>query len=317
MHPKIAIIVPVYNMSRYLPDCLDSLCRQPLQELEIICVNDGSTDNSLAIISQYAAADPRIKSISHPNCGVGLSRNAGIRAATAEYIGFLDPDDKFPTPDTLELLYTKATRQSAPICGGSLATFSDASPQLRQKFIKTQLGFVFHKEENIQYENYQFDYGFYRFIYKRSLLIENNIYFPPYQRFQDPPFMVKAFLAAKHFYALPCVTYAYRIEHKKLSWTPEKAADLFKGLKDVWGEAAAHNLPGLKLCVWERIREHYHLVESLLGPEQLDFVNTVRKATVPPTLSLWQRIFSIQKNFAHRRQRRLNILGMSFEYRKK
>lgn len=314
--PKVAVIVPVYNMARYLPECLESLRSQTLQELEIICVNDGSTDNSAEILDRHAGQDARIKVISHENCGVGLSRNVGIKAAAAEYIVFLDPDDKLPYPTTLETLYNKAIEHQVDICGGTLALFTDTAPQLRQKFIKTQQGFLFHKEGHISYKDYQFDYGFYRFIYSRKLLINNSIYFPPHPRFQDPPFMVNAFIAAGHFYALPVITYAYRLEHKALNWNSAKVAGLFNGLNDVWQMACTHNLDKLKNYVWERIREHFHLVEPLMTPEQLDFVNQVRTVCVKTSPSLLQRIFSIEKNFPHRRQRRLNILGMQFVYKK-
>lgn len=315
-NPKVAVIIPIYNMGKYLPDCLDSLSKQTLKELEIICVNDGSTDNTAEILSRHAARDSRITIISHPNCGVGPSRNAGIRAATAEYIAFLDPDDTFPLAESLELMYNKAKLHGVNICGGSLATFTDSSSALNQRFIKSQQGFLFHKEEEILYTDYQYDYGFYRFIYKRDMLLTNEIFFPPYPRFQDPPFMVRAFTTAKRFYALPRVTYAYRVEHKPLNWNEAKVAGLFNGLRDVWDIATSNNLTKLQQYVWQRIREHYHLVEPLVTQEQTDFINEVQRATAPPPLTPLQRLFSIEKNFLHRKQRRLNILGLKFVYRK-
>ena len=93
MKPKISIIVPVYNVEKYLRRCLDSLLTQSLTEIEIIAINDGSTDSSLNILSNYREMDNRLKIIDQPNGGVSSARNAGIDAVKGDYIGFVDPDD--------------------------------------------------------------------------------------------------------------------------------------------------------------------------------------------------------------------------------
>lgn len=89
----ISIIVPVYNVEAYLPQCLDSLINQTYQDLEIICVNDGSTDGSLEILQQYAAKDKRIKLITRENRGISTSRNEALDIASGEYVMFVDSDD--------------------------------------------------------------------------------------------------------------------------------------------------------------------------------------------------------------------------------
>ncbi len=93
MKPKVSIIVPIYNMERYLKRCLNSLVNQSLTELEIITVNDGSKDNSLGILREYASRDSRFKVINQTNQGVSSARNAGLDRAKGEFIGFVDPDD--------------------------------------------------------------------------------------------------------------------------------------------------------------------------------------------------------------------------------
>ncbi len=90
---KVSIILPIYNVSQYLHECLDSVVRQTLKEIEIICVNDGSTDDSLEIIREYAAKDPRIVVITGPNGGYGKAMNKGLDRATGEYVGIVEPDD--------------------------------------------------------------------------------------------------------------------------------------------------------------------------------------------------------------------------------
>ena len=92
---KVSIIVPVYNVEEYLPQCLDSLVNQTLQDIEIICINDGSTDSSGKILDNYAQKDNRIKVITKENEGQGVARNLAMDHANGEYIMFCDPDDWF------------------------------------------------------------------------------------------------------------------------------------------------------------------------------------------------------------------------------
>lgn len=93
MTPKVSIVVPVYNTGNYLARCLDSLLAQTLNDIEIIAVNDGSTDDSEEILKQYAKRDPRIKVIDKQNGGISSARNIGVSQARGEYIGFVDSDD--------------------------------------------------------------------------------------------------------------------------------------------------------------------------------------------------------------------------------
>lgn len=93
MRPKVSVIIPVYNNAQYLRECLDSAVGQTLEDLEIICVNDGSTDDSLTIMQEYAARDSRVKVIDKPNGGYGHTMNRGLDAATGEYVAFLESDD--------------------------------------------------------------------------------------------------------------------------------------------------------------------------------------------------------------------------------
>ncbi|DAA94939.1 TPA: hypothetical protein CPT92_04880 [Candidatus Gastranaerophilales bacterium HUM_13] len=111
MHTKVSVILPIYNQEKYLAKALTSLQNQTLKEAEFICVNDGSKDNSLTILNDYAAKDSRVKIINQKNQGAGCARNNGLKAAKGEYIAFLDPDDWFE-PDALETLYNKSKRQN-------------------------------------------------------------------------------------------------------------------------------------------------------------------------------------------------------------
>jgi len=112
---KVSIVVPVYNVERYLPESIGSLQGQTMKELEIILVNDGSTDGSLAVCRSYAEKDGRIKVIDKPNGGVSSARNAGMDAATGEYIGFIDPDD-WVEPKMYESMCGRADEAEADAC---------------------------------------------------------------------------------------------------------------------------------------------------------------------------------------------------------
>lgn len=114
MKEKISIIVPIYNMEKYLPRCLDSIIHQTLQNIEVIAVNDGSTDNCLEILKVYQKKDNRIKIINKENEGVSTARNVGIQHATGDYIGFVDPDDWIET-NMYEELYKIAVQSESDI----------------------------------------------------------------------------------------------------------------------------------------------------------------------------------------------------------
>ncbi|MBS7046628.1 MAG: glycosyltransferase family 2 protein, partial [Eubacterium sp.] len=108
--PKISIIVPVCNVEKYLSKCLDSIVNQTLKEIEIICIDDGSTDDSGAILDSYSQKDSRIKVIHKKNSGYGNSMNVGMDCAEGEYIGIVESDDCI-LPEMYEELY-KAAKES-------------------------------------------------------------------------------------------------------------------------------------------------------------------------------------------------------------
>ena len=111
MDIKVSIIVPVYNVEKYLPICIDSIICQTLREIEIICVDDGSTDNSSVILDQYAIKDERIKVVHKKNGGYGKAVNIGMDLAQGEYVGIVDSDD-YILPEMYEILYMNAKKNN-------------------------------------------------------------------------------------------------------------------------------------------------------------------------------------------------------------
>ena len=111
---KVSVIIPVYNVEKYLRACLDSVVNQTLRDIEIICVDDGSTDGSGAILDEYAAKDGRVRVVHQANAGAGVARNVGLDLATGEYLFFCDPDD-WAEPEMLERMYAEASAAKADV----------------------------------------------------------------------------------------------------------------------------------------------------------------------------------------------------------
>lgn len=168
MGKKVSVIIPVYNAAQYLERCLDSVINQTLKDIEIICINDCSTDNSLEILEEYASKDNRIKIIDFKeNKGGAAARNAGINEAQGEYIGFVDSDDYIDL-DFFEKLYTMAQQTNADIIKGNL------------RYIENdKVGNDFKNlNDKIRKNKFNFNCNFSSAIYKSSLIKDNNINFP-------------------------------------------------------------------------------------------------------------------------------------------
>lgn len=112
---KISVIIPVYNTANYLDMCLDSVIAQTFVDLEILCINDGSTDNSASILEAYSKYDKRIKVITQENKGLSGARNTGLDIAKGEYIAFVDSDDRI-SPFMLQHLYSTLTKSGSDFC---------------------------------------------------------------------------------------------------------------------------------------------------------------------------------------------------------
>lgn len=121
---KVSIIIPVYNTSMYLDKCLNSLLNQTLNEIEIICVNDGSTDDSLIVLQNFAQKDGRVKIIDQKNQGQSVARNAGIKEAKGEYIGFIDSDD-WADVEMFERLYGNAKQFNSDLAMCSITMYDE------------------------------------------------------------------------------------------------------------------------------------------------------------------------------------------------
>lgn len=217
--PKVSVIIPVYNTEKYLEKCLESVCNQTLSDIEIICINDCSTDNSLEILNRYAADDERIKIINFPeNRGAAAARNAGIDVATGEYIGFVDSDD-YPDLDFYEKLHNRAKETGADVAKGNYKSAKDG-------YVDEYLN------EKIKEDKNNFAYAYCSAIFKRDIIIKNNLCFPDLSDMEDPVFTINFALAANKVEIINTNINIVKRENSLTSCVPDlqKITDKLKGL---------------------------------------------------------------------------------------
>lgn len=238
--PKVSIIIPVYNAEKYLLRCLKSIEIQTLDDYEIICIDDGSTDKSLDMLIAYSMQNCRVTVQTQSNSGAGIARNRGIDLARGVFVSFIDPDDEYPDEFTLEKLYETAICKNVDICGGNMIVFEPNRVYRNEKI-------TFNCEGYINYCEWQQQYGYTQFIYSRKLLIENGLSFPSYLRFQDPPFLVSVMSKAKKFYVINRDVYKYNWDPSHFCWNERRVNDLIRGITDCISMSAEEGLEKLHL----------------------------------------------------------------------
>ena len=215
----LSVIIPVYNVENYLNECLDSVTSQTLDDMEIICIDDGSTDNSPDILKEYSKKDKRIKIITKENGGQATARNLGIKEAQGEYIAFVDSDD-FIEPTMFEKLYTKSKDNNLDIAMCKIATYDNQTEEIKNNVWYYMLGVFRDFEKGIfnHKDTKEFTCHIavtpYNKIYKTTLLKENNILFPEGLIFEDEKFFYDTYLRAKRVSIVDEFLYYYRINRK-------------------------------------------------------------------------------------------------------
>lgn len=199
---KVSVIIPIYNVSQYLRVCLDSVVGQTLKELEIICVNDGSTDDSLEIIQEYADGDERIVVITGPNGGYGKAMNKGLDCASGEYIGIVEPDD-YVDLDMFEELYRVAKQNNLDFVKSDFYRFTtkkDGTKEFQYEQIdgnNQRYAKIFNPSEDPT--ALRFTLNTWTGIYKREFIEKYHIRHneTPGASFQDNGFFFQTFIYAK------------------------------------------------------------------------------------------------------------------------
>lgn len=203
--PLTSVIIPVYNVEKFLNRCLDSVLEQSYQNFEVICINDGSTDNSLQILEKYAKNDARIKIFTQSNQGVSVARNNGMQRMTGDYVCFIDADD-YVEKDFLEMLVNSAQKNDADVVQSGYI-------QCNKRFVqkeKTCISF-----ENIMNEMHR---GFvWNKLWKADLLRKNQLYFLPHVIYEDVAFCSMGAFYAKKWNIIDYAGYHYTYNPNSLS----------------------------------------------------------------------------------------------------
>lgn len=236
---KVSVILPVYNVEKYLATCLYSLVKQTLEDIEIICINDGSTDNSLNILKDWAQRDSRIKIIDKENEGQGVARNIGIEIAKGEYIGFVDPDD-FVRRDMFEKMYLQAKNLNSDIVICDIERFYEETQKytpskffenyqspFRAKKVDFPAGQNIDKEEIYKTLLISPCYSWNK-IYKREFIINNNIKFAPRKCYEDCIFIMQSHILANNISYIAESFYVYLIRKSSTLRSQKNIYDEFQ-----------------------------------------------------------------------------------------
>ena len=237
----ISVIIPVYNLEKYISECLDSLLNQTFKDFEIICVNDGSKDSSLAILEEYAKADARIKVMSQDNGGAGSARNSGLKLAKGKYIQFLDGDDYFEF-NMLEVLYNLAERYNADIAVCSSKKVDDNGNITERKNPNSPLNlYKIILNKPFSYKDFPDDIfsltgtAPWNKLYRRELIQNQGLFFPNYVGPDDLCFVHKAIVCAERIVAIDdeLINYRYNRPGSVQTYRANHTLDIIKAFLDI------------------------------------------------------------------------------------
>lgn len=250
---KISVVIPVYNMQKCLGECISSVQNQTMKELEILCVDDGSTDDSQRILEKLQKTDSRIKVFKQTHHGAGAARNCALENANGEFVCFMDADDYWMDKQALETLYNSAVRQKVRVCGGQF--YTDTCGNVKVVNIYGSLYQKGVEEALVRYAEYQYDYHYQNYIYERKMLIENHIKFPHYMRVEDTLFFVRAMAAAEVFCVVNIPFYCYRTGDKIVRYKENEVAEYLQGMIENLAFSAQKGLKKLHRIIYYRMLE--------------------------------------------------------------
>lgn len=291
--PCVSVIIPIYNVEKYLKTCLDSLINQTLTEIEMICVNDGSTDKSPEILEEFAQKDERIKIINKENEGIGAARKTGLDAACGQFIAFVDSDD-WLKPEALEELYKNAISNNSDLVMFDLLRYDE-----NHDHFNSEAGInleSFFKNEKINFERFTFTYkdikpyllnksfAAWTKLYKTEILRSyDDFYFPKHTTKEDVPFHVQVMLRAKKISYCPQKLYIYRISNigsiSNVSSKSRKVFDIFQIIKiveDILNENEKTNEFRYEFATF-KISQLIHWMKKCLTEFKKEFFDKTKK----------------------------------------
>lgn len=266
--PKVSILVPVYNVERFLPQCLDALCGQTLRDIEIVCINDGATDGSAAILHEYAARDARIRVIDKQNTGYGASLNLGISQAQGEYIGIIEPDD-FPDKRMFKKLLKVVERTHADVVKCNYFNYFEGADHLVENFAGLPCRRAF---DPVDYPQVVCSIpSIWTGLYRKTFLERECISLreTPGAAFQDAGFSLKVWFAARTCALVKKPLLHYRMDNPgSSSKTTDKVFTVCEELADAETflrqrpDRARVLLPWLAVDKWGKYRWNYERISA-------------------------------------------------------
>lgn len=280
--PKVSVIVPVYNVEKYLERCLNSVVHQTLRDIEIICVNDGSTDGSVDILRKFAKLDDRIIIINQVNQGLSAARNVGISIARGAFIGFVDSDD-WVDLNFFECLYTAAQTHNADIaCGNIVRDYKNGKK--RNKLVISKEEVITLPKEKYLATGVPRKCYVWNKIYNREALQRSGVKFKKGIAFEDMGFTVRVLYFLQNLVMVPGVFYHYWVNPESITRqiTDKARCDLIDAKSDFKKFSIDHNvklddkyyteniviyklfgIPVMKVCQWKTMKKYY-LFKSFL-----------------------------------------------------
>lgn len=286
---KVAVVIPVYNVEKYLRECLDSVRAQTLQDIEIICVDDGSTDSSGEILDEYAALDSRMHVIHKQNEGYGKAMNVGIGAATAKYVGIVESDDLI-VPHMYQRLYDVAETQKVDFVKADHYEFyENAEGKYIEEYIpltETEGFFCLYNtpisvrehEETIWFSKYTWS-G----IYNRDFLVRENIWHneTPGASYQDNGFWFQTMVKSEKVYFLREAFYKYRIDNPNSSMYSKAkvfaVCDEFEFIHDILDGMGERGAPFYKWARYMKISDCIYNIRRVADENKVALTDRVRK----------------------------------------
>lgn len=233
--PKISIIVPVYNVAAYLPACLESISQQTLKGIEVIIINDGSTDNSQEIINAFKAQNPHFICIEQANGGIGKAHNAGLRIAAGEYVCFVDADD-YVSPQYCEKLWEAARRAQADICFSRMDVYDEQTGKtsVADEGVFSSLVLAGSRKAEV-FSHIKMSMSLCGRITRREIFLKNNIRMPEVRVHEDILPAVALLVSSSLITSEPDAIYYYRINRPGSAGSAQEHT--FKELFDAFNAA--------------------------------------------------------------------------------
>lgn len=235
---KISIIIPCYNVEKYIKECLDSILMQELKEFEIICINDGSTDNTLEILNSYKEKYSNIKIINQSNKGLSTARNVGMKYAEGKYIYFVDADDFLSNDKALSLIYNEVEKNKLDVLFFSFENFTD-DEEMKEKFKKhflnkkrnEVLDEVLTGKEMLDYfiNTNQYYVTVWIQLVRKEFLLSNEIKFCDGIIYEDNLYTLELLLTATRVKCIDNILYKKRIREGSIV-TSKQSYDSIKSL---------------------------------------------------------------------------------------